>query len=174
MQILKRMNTSFPSGFRSLRFSLLLGITALFITACEPEFEVIHVVDAPLQNYFDRFVDEAAARGLDVLYATSQVNATIGEIDKPNVIGQCSWNQAHEHNIVLDQDYWRTANDMQREFLVFHELGHCVLGRDHVDDADANNHCISIMSSGTGDCRVVYSQNNRNRLLNELFSDTFF
>ena len=153
-------------------FSVIFMVAAsLFMTSCEPELEVLVVVDNPVQTYFDRFVDEAAIRGMDVAYATSQVEARIGDIKEQNVIGQCSWNQQHQHSIVLEQDYWRNATDMQREFLVFHELGHCVIGRGHRDESDTNGNCMSIMSSGTGDCRVVYNSSNRDRLLNELFSD---
>jgi hypothetical protein len=144
---------------------------ALIFSSCEPDQEIVFIIETPVQGYYDRFIDEAAQRGLDVAYAASQVEARIGSIDEPNVIGTCSWTQSHQHSIVLEEEYWRTATDMQREFLVFHELGHCVLGRGHVDNADANGNCISVMSSGTGDCRVFYSQNNRRRLLDELFSE---
>jgi len=161
-------NRTRTSGY----MKLLIGVVAAFlISSCEPDLDVLVVVDNPVQTYFDRFVDEAAIRGIDVAYATSQVEARIGEIEEQNVIGQCSWNQHHQHSIVLEQDYWRNATDLQREFLVFHELGHCVIGRGHRDDSDANGYCMSIMSSGTGECRVVYNQANRERLLNELFSD---
>jgi beta-lactamase regulating signal transducer with metallopeptidase domain len=157
----------------SIRHSvyLLLGMSVITFNACEIEPQITYVIDEPLEAYYDRFIDEAYMRGLDVEYATYQVDATIGDITTPNVIGTCSWDQTHKHSIVLDKDYWQRATDLQREFLVFHELGHCVLGKDHVDNSDASGNCISIMSSGTGDCRVVYSNSNRNRLIDELFSN---
>lgn len=150
--------------------SILIAASILGFSACEVEQEVIFVVEAPLQPYFDRFINEAGNRGIDVAYATSQVEARVGEITQPNVIGQCSWDQTHQHSIVVDQDYWRGANDLQREFLIFHELGHCVLGRDHVDNSDAQGNCVSMMSSGTGNCRVLYTNTNRKKLLDELFT----
>jgi hypothetical protein len=155
-------------SLKSLLFTFM-GVSILVLNACETEIVVIPVVDSPLQAYFDRFIDEAAVRGLDVAYATSQVDATISDIKEPNVIGQCSWSQTHQHSITLDENYWRKANDLQREFVVFHELGHCVLGLDHVDNSDANGNCTSIMTSGTSDCRVLYTNNNRVRLLDDLF-----
>jgi len=156
---------------KSLLFTFM-GLSFLVLSACEPETIVISVVDTPLQAYFNRFIDEAAIRGLDVTYATSQVDATISDIAEPNVIGQCSWNQTHQHSITLDKNYWSKANELQREFVVFHELGHCVLGLDHVDNTDAYGNCTSIMTSGTGDCRVLYTNNNRSRLLDDLFEMT--
>lgn len=155
-------------SFKRLTYSLV-GICLITLNACEPDAVIITVVETPLQAYFDRFIDEAAYRGLDVTYATSQVDAHIGEITEPNVIGQCSWSQNQAHSITLDQQYWRSANDLQREFVVFHELGHCVLGLQHLDNADANGNCLSIMTSGTGDCRVLYNHSNRDRMLDDLF-----
>ncbi len=144
----------------------------LALSSCEVEPVATYIqVDTSLQDYYERFIDEAAVRGLDLEDATYQVNARIGEISEPNVIGQCSWNQSHVHNILVDEDYWRTASDLQREFLMFHELGHCVLGLDHEDIADARGNCASIMSSGTGSCRVIYTNTNRKVLLDELFSN---
>src|SRR5687768_2229784 len=154
-------------------FYFVAGMSLFAINACEFEFEpqIEHVVDTTVEEYYERFIYEAAVRGLDVEYATYQVDAAIGDIPEHNVIGQCSWDQNHNHAITLDRAYWNSANDMQREFVVFHELGHCVLGRDHVDDADGNGNCESIMTSGTGSCRVLYVQNNRAKLLDELFSN---
>ena len=33
--------------------------------------------------------------------------------------------------IVIDEDYWSTADLYDKESLLFHELGHCVYGLDH-------------------------------------------
>lgn len=144
----------------------------LTIASCEiEEPQISYVVDVPLQVYFDRFIHEAAARDLDVEYATYQVDAQIGDIIEKNVIGQCAWSGAHQHSITIDEQYWRTANDLQREFVVFHELGHCVLGRDHIDGDDVNGNCVSVMTSGTGPCRILYNSQNRNELLDELFAE---
>lgn len=158
-----------------VRMQLKLVVSFAFLLAlssCEVEPVITNVqVDTSLQDYYERFIDEAFARGLDVEAATYQVNARIGEIPEPNVIGQCSWNQTHVHNILVDEDYWRTASDLQREFLMFHELGHCVLGLEHNDAADVRGNCASIMSSGTGTCRVIYTNANRKVLLDELFSN---
>jgi hypothetical protein len=37
--------------------------------------------------------------------------------------------------ISVSESYWLTASDLEREELVFHELGHCILGRGHEDGA---------------------------------------
>ncbi len=164
-------NITAPSFVRQLQLVVSFAFL-LTLSSCEVDPVVNYVeVDTSLQDYYERFIDEAYVRGLDIEDATYQVNARIGEISEPNVIGQCSWNQSHVHNILVDEDYWRTASDLQREFLMFHELGHCVLGLDHNDMADARGNCGSIMSSGSGNCRVMYTYTNRKALLDELFSN---
>lgn len=58
--------------------------------------------------------------------------ADLGD-DEDNVIGYCEpWEDAFI--IELDQTYWRHAPESERETLILHELGHCVLGRRHRDD----------------------------------------
>lgn len=49
------------------------------------------------------------------------------------VVGLC----VHEDGgptVYLSGDFWSTASDAQRWVLVFHELGHCALNREHRDD----------------------------------------
>lgn len=146
-----------------------VGLSFITLSACEQETQIVFVVETSLQDYFERFVDEASMRGINVAQATSQVHAEIGDIPEQNVIGQCAWSESY-HAITIDRQYWQSANDLQREFVVFHELGHCVLKRNHVDDPDGNGNCESIMTSGTGTCRVVYTSQNRERLVDELFT----
>jgi hypothetical protein len=48
-------------------------------------------------------------------------------------------------SIVLDKEYWARASYWQRESLVFHELGHCILNRFHVTAYDKDYNPVSIM-----------------------------
>jgi len=59
---------------------------------------------------------------------------------------------------------------MSKEYLVFHELGHCILGRSHSNDILENGDCKSIMQSGTSNCKGNYNDENREMLLDELFN----
>ncbi len=49
--------------------------------------------------------------------------------------------------IMIDEDYWDTSTPLEREQLMFHELGHCILGADHDDSVDENNEPTSLMNS---------------------------
>ncbi len=66
-------------------------------------------------------------------------------------------------------NYWLNASAMDKEFIVFHELGHCYLQREHLDTKDERGICTSIMSSGTSNCVRLYTNQNRSDLIDELF-----
>ena len=82
-------------------------------------------------------------------------------------------------NTLANNDSFGTINLFDKAFdeegqsliqIVFHELGHCVLVRDHLDDADSEGNCLSMMHSGLGDCEFRYNGSTRNVYLDELFS----
>lgn len=60
--------------------------------------------------------------------------------------------------IVVDRDTWSVMSDVSRREVIFHEMGHCVLGRDHTTDHLADNCPVSIMNpSPVGDwCRNAH------------------
>ena len=73
--------------------------------------------------------------------------------------------------MTIDKTFWNRSSELYKEFVVFHELGHCVLDRNHKEDKDSRGRCLSIMRSGLGDCLDAYSSANRTYYLNELFGN---
>lgn len=63
-------------------------------------------------------------------------------------------------SIVVDQVYWDASSAAQREQLMYHELGHCLLGQHH--------RLNSIMAEGGVDDDLYVS--NREYWLHELFA----
>ncbi len=64
------------------------------------------------------------------------------------------------HRIVVSEKQWNGLSDIQREALIFHELGHCVLGLDH--------------TSGIMQASLISGakyQANRSTLIEELFHE---
>ncbi len=158
-------------------FSALVVISALLFGGCSKEnlFTGSNAIsiDAAIQPYFDAFITEAAARHLDLAAATQSVNAEIRTLTSENgqkVIGMCTA-KAGDHTITVDKTYWSQATPLLREFLIFHELGHCVLQREHLDTKNTNGTCTSIMHSGSTNCRNIYSSATRKAYLDELFGE---
>ena len=162
------MSHTFKTGFR---YSALF--TFLFIlfsgVSCIKDESVDLFVDSSLQEYFDRFAVEGELRGFVIDFEALRISGYIRLIAAPNVIGECAHNEDKPNEVIIDRTYWMGANDLEKEFLVFHELGHCALNREHLDAADSHGHCISIMTSGTGACTIDYTVATRTGLIDELF-----
>lgn len=126
-------------------------------------------VDQNLWPYWESFEREAQSRGLEFDLAEAGITASIEPLHDGNVIGRCQYGRFVTNHITIDRPYWNRSGRLGREMVVFHELGHCFLGRGHTESAFGNGLCQSIMRSGTCCCRDAYSSNNRTYYLDELF-----
>lgn len=127
-------------------------------------------VDAALWSYFAAFEYEAALRNIRVDLAQERIQGSIENITESNVVGQCSYGGYARSHVVIDQNFWSRTNDLSREMIVFHELGHCFLYRDHTEGRFTDGTCLSIMRSGLQACRDNYRSSTRDFYLDELFS----
>lgn len=127
-------------------------------TAISPEFRV----------YFERFETEAATRGIDIDWSAQYIYTSLTSIES-DAVGQCLTYEQGRNDLLIDEDYWSRSSDTNREFLIFHELGHCVLQRSHIDSSNPDGTCQSIMNSGNDSCRKNYNITTRTQYLDELF-----
>lgn len=132
-------------------------------------------VDNELEPYFQRFAQDAAARGVVFDNDIEGIDGYINNIvaSGSDILGACR--QPDEgfprRSIFVDKPFWEDASDLQREFVVYHELGHCFLGRPHFDEQDSLGRCSSIMAAGNAGCLGldIYSLDRRENMLDELF-----
>lgn len=54
------------------------------------------------------------------------------------ILGRCLKYSNGNRLIQIDPSYWTELNDSERKVLIYHELGHCVLGRPHSDKRELN------------------------------------
>lgn len=128
-------------------------------------------VDTNLWSYFSTFENEAAQRGYIIDLSTTGISTKFAYLPEDHVAGQCLYQSNAPGHITIDIKFWNQASELNREMIVFHELGHCYLNRDHLDTAFSNGICRSIMRSGTCCCEDAYNERNRSYYLDELFSD---
>lgn len=115
-----------------------LSLLALLVSSCgRPP---IRIVDAELQEYVSRF--EQIGR-----FQIGDLEAQFGEIKEENVVGLCETDDDAQTppKITISKEYWEGIIDVQREELLFHELGHCILNREHRNDLGADGCPMSIM-----------------------------
>ena len=167
--------------------SIILGFGILtLVFACEkqPEFTTVvesepppstksyDNVDEVLWPYYELFEIEAEKRGVTV--DLTQVHGSLTNISGNGVAGDCSFDSNAPNRLRVDLETWNQGGPNLKEYIVFHELGHCDRLRKHREVEDANGICISIMASGVGGCRENYNPTTRDAHLDELFDDAFY
>lgn len=103
------------------------------IVACSPIPK--YPVPEPLQAFVEKFQEYVGYKFDDIEYSFYD--------SKTTQIGFCSIIGNYK-SVSIDNYYWNTSSDLGKEQLVFHELGHCVLKRQHNKEFIAN-HPVSIM-----------------------------
>jgi hypothetical protein len=161
--------------YRYSFFPILLLVLSLFSCNDNDAFlpveqiQVSSSIPDELIVYFQEFESEAKERNVDIDLIQLGITAEFENIDENQVIGYCSTNSHNLRHISIDQTFWDRAGFYDREMLVFHELGHCALDRDHLDSIFLNGICKSIMNSGRV-CPDAYNVENRSYYLDELFT----
>ncbi len=145
--------------------SLLWAGVAL--SGCAPPRNPI-VIEPSLQPYVTAFASQYAYEyGQDLDVSTS---VSYGVIEQPNsnsiVIGRCVIDDNDNRSIVINLATWILMAEELKEQLMFHELGHCELGRIH-DDSVVNGLPISLMNAYEIGYNVYHKY--RDRYIHELF-----
>lgn len=120
------------------RHSLLLILVS--ITACgkerRPTIQFGRIVPPEVETYVVSFENHYGKK-LD------NIRFDFVDLQRPT-LARC-W--MDEHAIELDKDYWDNAVETTRELLIFHELGHCELRREHMNERHSDHRPVSIMNS---------------------------
>ena len=157
-----------------LKLIVLIGISTLLFACDEDTSElkaIESIVDERLHEYFESFKTEAAARDVIIDFNEMNVEGHISDIAERGIAGQCQTYTDGNKAVVIDETYWNRSSDLKKEFIIFHELGHCILNREHHDEANENGSCVSIMNSGSAGCDLSYTEKTREAFFDELFSN---
>ena len=119
-------------------------------------------------GYLNIFIDQADQHGvaLDISALIIRFHDLVST-DKEIVLGMCTFQQGSAPSIMIDPTHWKDLSMVGRELLLFHELGHCLLKRDHTA-----NDVVSIMNP-FGISVIEYSMNEEG-FLSELFDSSKF
>ncbi len=145
------------------RIAMLLFVSLLI--SCSDDSE--RAIDPDLQEYFDLFKEAGDARGFEIDFEAKNITAEIRTIVDNSILGQCFTNSKE---IIIDRGYWDGLSEIDREFLIFHELGHCYLDRGHLDTDNPDGTCISMMHSSPQVCDGNYFPETREIYWDELFN----
>lgn len=111
---------------------------------------------AGFESYVQAFEAQAAEHGRPLT-----VTSNIRFVEEQETVGYCSWGIFNKKDITIVRSGWDKMGEYEREMVIFHELGHCELGRKHLDNTLMQFPSISL-AEYLGD---------RADLLTELFAD---
>jgi hypothetical protein len=123
----------------------------LLVAGCnrDDDFKPVYNVPEELQPLIDSFIHEGSLRGVSI----SITNLIIEYDDNTGsaVCASCNSTSlsAQSQKIITINNHIQCWFDpLELENLLFHELGHCVLGRPHTDEQLPNGDPKSIMVAG--------------------------
>lgn len=128
----------------------ILLLVALIPSCTEDDNKPTYSVDTTLDGYLQRFLQEGEKRGHTFDLQESGLIMKFGDLDG-DAAGRCYYEDPIR--IVFDTEYWNNIANSQNvddlyEDLVFHELGHGLLKRGHINDYLSNGDWKTIMCGG--------------------------
>jgi hypothetical protein len=150
-------------------------VTVLFFSCKDPNE---YRVDAAFAGYLQRFEDSAAVRGKNFDLQGGGLIMEFANL-KDNTAGLTHYE--NPIRIEFDRDYWNqisnnAGSDLMKEDLVFHELGHGLLNRKHLNTTLENGDWKSIMCGGDKangrSWNINYKGMRRLYYINELFKES--
>lgn len=144
--------------------TLLLFLTTLVLTSCGiplPLQKDLVIKDlnavrqfATTDSTFASYVQEFELRGRiitnDGSFSVGDIPINFGDTENESFQGVCFEYPDGTKEVIVRRSWWDAVDEDYRESLLFHELGHCRLGRDHLDDVRSSStetHKISMMNS---------------------------
>ena len=123
----------------------LLVVIVILLFSCQKDNDFVYDVPQEFEPFVKRFITEAAARGQQI-----SINNLIIKYDLSSSTTFCatsnvitSANDVQKIIYIKSLNCWQ--NDVQLETIIFHELGHCILGREHDNTLMPNGDPRSIM-----------------------------
>ncbi len=137
-----------------MKTTILLLLTIVILTTCkqkvEPISAPIYAIEKQFQPFMISFLKEAAERNIKI--DTTNLIIKLNNQLKIDKCGTCTYSTKNKNSQKTVEIYtnsltcWSVATFNAKEALIFHELGHCLLGRiDHKNDTFTDGSPKSIM-----------------------------
>lgn len=159
-----------------ITFYIISLLLILLLSACGDPNE--YNVAPEFTEYVRRFELEAAKRGKDFKLQTEGLIIEFAKL-KNDQAGLCHYE--HPIRIEVDSVYWRKIStiagaDYMKEDLIFHEMGHGILGRKHLNTTLPNGDWKSMMCGGdkvdNRPWNINYRGMRRDYYVDELFKES--
>ena len=134
---------------KSIRITIII-LSSIICYSCGPEI-ALNNIDPEFQEYVDIYFDEGRKRSI---YSIGEVVpleiqfVTQDELSSPTTLGVCLGFGGNR--IRISRLNWGDLQENEKEALISHEIGHCLLSRSHTTDIIRDCNCQSIMQAGGG------------------------
>ena len=111
-----------------------MGFFAIWISSMILFFTLpMNSIDKDLNSYYKEFMD-LGKEHCNKIQKPNQFSIRFSKLTDDN-IGLCTV-YIHRKEVLIDENYWAISNLETRKQLVFHELTHCILDKNHIDSED--------------------------------------
>lgn len=145
---------------KSLLFLLTIAITTLsscglpfgadFVKKKSQAVRTNTTTNPVFSSYIASFEQVGKSETGQTQFSIGDIPVNFGDTEHPDYQGVCFSYENGQHEVIIRESWWNSASDTYRESLLFHELGHCRLGREHDDSkisTNVQNFKASMMSS---------------------------
>ena len=106
----------------------LIFLIVLLASCAPPLSQQPAEVNSELVSYIDQFEEISGQRYTGrTIFSTKEFLQQYGE----QVIALCFKYTSGKKEIYIDEEFWEQADETYKQEAIFHELGHCVLNREH-------------------------------------------
>lgn len=112
-------------------FSILL---IFLLSGCMSDFDKTQTFSSEeLEYYHGLFLQEAKKRNIAITQRASIIFDSLGTSGNYAVHASC---YPKKCKVVVSYQYWKWFSETRKKLTIFHELGHCYLGKNHVSKED--------------------------------------
>lgn len=133
---------------------VFLGALSISLTGCGKDKK--RDVDPSLDSYVTAFENASVDNGGGV--KVDNLSAQFGDLDNPSERGVCVTKGDDTPTITISKTIWDRIPESERRELMFHELGHCVLFREHLDALTNDGHTPASLMNKYAIQGTTYSQ----------------
>ena len=145
-----------------------LLIIALLVAGCGQNHTPVFQITG-FETYYNTFVSQTNKSTNDIIIQFGNVDAIMGSSPSSDYVGVCQQASNMTGKVTLDQNFWSSASEDERQELLDHELGHCILNRVHRTDFLPNGVPASIMNPYLFNPAIIKA--NSQYYYNELVND---
>lgn len=165
-QIKKDMKHLYYTTILAFLVGTILSFLVGTILSCKKQKS--QLIPAEIDDYVISFFQDARDNGLDIYLEDYDLSIEFTILE--DATGTCT---LPSNVIGIDSLAWKQITEFGKKQLIYHELGHCILGRIHDNDQQfENGECKSMMRDNTmTDCNTNFiSDSWRAYYIQELFS----